>query len=201
MKDFDNDIEDFEDDEENYEPFSVEELAEILKEEEGLEVEVVKKRKGVNVIHVHCADPSATRSKLRFEVGPDIGVEFIQPRKTKSTGFMLQALQDGTDEMIIVKIMKGGSHRAGRKNELDFQKFIQSEVQRNGVCHLDISDDHGKRVELDIVEVVDAAQIHGKDGNVCRTDTKVRLSNGSSYCISHKKTNATYVCKVKKMFH
>jgi hypothetical protein len=114
---------------------------------------------------------------------------------------MLQALQDGTDEMIIVKIMKGGSHRAGRKNELDFQKFIQSEIQSNGVCHLDISDNYGKRVRLDIVEVVDTAQIHGKDGKVCRTDTTVRLTNGSSYCISHKKTNATYVCKVKKMFH
>lgn len=54
---------------------------------------------------------------------------------------------------------------------------------------------------LDIVEVIDVAQIHGKDGKVCRTDTKVKLSDGSEYCISHKKTNATYVCKVKKMFH
>ena len=104
MKDFDDDdIEDFDD--ENYEAFSVDELAEILKQEEGLEVEVVEKKKGVKVIHVHCADPSETRKKLRFEVGPDIGVEFVQPRKTKATGFMLQAVQDGTDEMIIVKII------------------------------------------------------------------------------------------------
>ena len=155
----------------------------------------------MKVIHVHCANPSETRKKLRFEVGPDIGVEFVQPRKTKATGFMLQAIQDGTDEMIIVKIMKGGTHRAGRKNELDFQKFILSEIQKNGVCHLDISDNYGKRVELDIVEVIDVAQIHGKDGKVCRTDTMVKLSNGSEYCISHKKTNATFVCKVKKMFN
>ena len=200
MKDFDDDdIEDFDD--ENYEAFSVDELAEILKQEEGLEVEVVEKKKGVKVIHVHCADPSETRKKLRFEVGPDIGVEFVQPRKTKATGFMLQAVQDGTDEMIIVKIMKGGTHRAGRKNELDFQKFILNEIQKNGMCHLDISDNYGKRVVLDIVEVIDTAQIHGKDGKVCRTDTTVKLTDGSTYGISHKKTNATYVCKVKKMFH
>ena len=201
MKDFDDDdIEDFDDDE-NYEAFSVDELAEILKQEEGLEVEVVEKKKGVKVIHVHCADPSETRKKLRFEVGPDIGVEFVQPRKTKATGFMLQAIQDGTDEMIIVKIMKGGTHRAGRQNELAFQNFIQSEIRENGMCHIDISDNYGKRVELDIVEVIDSAQIHGKDGKVCRTDTTVKLVDGSIYCISHKKTNATFVCKVKKMFH
>ena len=206
MKDFDDDIEDFEDDgfdddEENYEAFTVDELAEILRQEEGLEVEVVEKKKGVKTIHVHCADPSETRKKLRFEVGPDIGIEFVQPRKTKATGFMLQAIQDGTDEMINVKIMKGGTHRAGRKNELDFQKFIFNEIQKNGMCHIDISDNYGKRVELDIVEVIDSAQIHGKDGKVCRTDTTVKLADGSTYGISHKKTNATYVCKVKKMFH
>lgn len=101
-------------DDEEYEAFSVEELAEILKEEEGLEVEVVEKRKGVKVIHVHCADPKATRHKLRFEVGPDIGIEFVQPRKTKAGGYALQAVQDGTDEMILIRIMKGGTHRAGR---------------------------------------------------------------------------------------
>ena len=112
------DDEEFDDEEENYEAFSVDELAEILKQEEGLEVEVVNKRKGVREIHVHCADPAETRKNLRFEVGPDIGVEFLQPRKTKATGFSLQAVQDGTDEMILVKIMKGGTHRAGRKNEL-----------------------------------------------------------------------------------
>ena len=207
MKDFDDDdIEDFEDadfddDEENYEAFTADELAEILRQEEGLEVEVVEKKKGVKTIHVHCADPSETRKKLRFEVGPDIGIEFVQPRKTKATGFMLQAIQDGTDEMINVKIMKGGTHRAGRKNELDFQKFIFNEIQKNGMCHIDISDNYGKRVELDIVEVIDSAQIHGKDGKVCRTDTTVKLADGSTYGISHKKTNATYVCKVKKMFH
>ena len=53
---------------------------------------MVEKRKGVKVIHVHCADPKATRSKLRFEVGPDIGIEFVQPRKTKSGGYALQAV-------------------------------------------------------------------------------------------------------------
>ena len=195
------DDEEFDDEEENYEAFSVDELAEILKQEEGLEVEVVNKRKGVREIHVHCAKPAETRKNLRFEIGPDIGVEFLQPRKTKATGFSLQAVQDGSDEMILVKIMKGGTHRAGRKNELDFQKFVQSEIQKNGTCHLDISDRYGKRIQLDIVEVIDSAQIHGKDGKVCRTDTTVKLSDGTVYGISHKKTNATYVCKIKKMFH
>ena len=146
-----------EDDDENYEAFTVEELAEILSEEEGLTAVVNIKRKDYKEIHIHCANPEETRKKLRFEIGPDIGVDFVQPRKTKATGYMLQALQDGSDEMIIIKIMKGGDHRAGRKNELDFQKFVKGEIADAGFCHLDISDNYGKRIQLDVVEVIDTA--------------------------------------------
>ena len=147
------------------------------------------------------------RKELVGTIGPKLGIDFLVPRKTKKDGYTLEIPTYLDDEMeedgepIVVKIKKGGTHRAGRQNELAFQNFIQSEIRDNGMCHLDISDNHGKRVVLDIVEVIDSAQIHGKDGKVCRTDTTVKLVDGSIYCISHKKTNATFVCKVKKMFH
>ena len=143
------------------------------------------------------------RKELVRVIGPKLGIDFIVPRKTKKDGYTLEIptyLDDDDDDPIVVKIKKGGTHRSGRKNELDFQKFIFNEIQKNGMCHIDISDNYGKRVELDIVEVIDSSQIHGKDGKVCRTDTTVKLADGSTYGISHKKTNATYVCKVKKMF-
>jgi len=147
------------------------------------------------------------RKELEMVIGPKLGIDFVVPRKTKKDGYTLEIPTYIDEEMeeegepIVVRIRKGGTHRAGRKNELDFQKFIFNEIQKNGMCHIDISDNHGKRVVLDIVEVIDSAQIHGKDGKVCRTDTTVKLADGSTYGISHKKTNATYVCKVKKMFH
>jgi hypothetical protein len=56
-------------------------------------------------------------------------------------------------------------------------------------------------VKLDIVEVVDASASHGKNGEQNRSDTTVKLADGTMYGISHKKTNATYVCKARKMFH
>ena len=55
-------------------------------------------------------------------------------------------------------------------------------------------------MKLDIVEVIDASEEHGTGGKVNRSDTTVRLTDGTMYGISQKKTNASYVCKAKKMF-
>ena len=129
-------------------------------------------------------------------------IDFDVPRFTKKTGFTIQIHPKGkphTTFTIVIK--KGGSHRAGRKNEEDFQSFIKRELEEYGICHLDISDNYGVRVKLDIVEVIDASASHGTNGEQNRSDTTVRLTDGTLYGISHKKTNATYVCKARKMFH
>lgn len=147
------------------------------------------------------------RSELLRTIGPNLGIDFVAPRKTKKDGYTLEIptfLDDEEDyegDPIVVRIRKGGVHRAGRMNELDFQQFIRQRIEDDGVCHLDISDSHGVRVILDIVEVIDASASHGTNGEQNRSDTTVRLSDGTIYGISHKKTNATYVCKAKKMFH
>ena len=59
-----------------------------------------------------------------------------------------------------------------------------------------VSDNYGKVVELDIVDVVDTSAQHGK---LNRADTTVELSDGTIYGISQKKTNANIVAKVKKV--
>lgn len=59
-----------------------------------------------------------------------------------------------------------------------------------------MSDNYGKTVELDIVDVVDTSGQHGK---VNRADTTLKLRDGSTYGISQKKTNANIVAKVTKL--
>ena len=158
------------------------------------------------MLQVNSPDPKAMRKQLVRVIGPDLGIEFLAPRKTKKDGYTLEIptyLDDDMEdegEPIVIRIKKGGSHRAGRKNEQDFQGFIKRELEEHGICHLDISDNYGVRVKLDIVEVIDASSSHGTNGEQNRSDTTVRLEDGTLYGISHKKTNATYVCKAKKMF-
>ena len=133
---------------------------------------------------------------------PRLDIDFDVPRFTKKTGFTIQIHpKDKPHTTFTIVIKKGGSHRAGRKNEEDFQSFIKRELDEFGICHLDISDNYGVRVKLDIVEVIDASASHGTNGEQNRSDTTVRLTDGTLYGISHKKTNATYVCKARKMFH
>lgn len=57
------------------------------------------------------------------------------------------------------------------------------------------SDNYGKVVELDIVEVMDMAANKDKAN---RSDTTFKLADGSLYGVSQKKTNATYACKCVK---
>ena len=192
---------------ENYEPNTIDEYLDLLQEVDGLDVHIVQVRKDYRVLQVNAPDPKAMRKELVRVIGPKLGIDFMTPRKTKKDGYTLEIptyLDDDMEEEgepIVVRIKKGGSHRAGRKNEEDFQGFIKRELEKSGICHLDISDNYGVRVKLDIVEVIDASASHGKNGEQNRSDTTVRLTDGTLYGISHKKTNATYVCKAKKMFH
>ena len=190
---------------ENYEPNTIDEYLDLLQEVDGLDVQIVQVRKDYQVIQVNAPDPKAMRKELVRNIGPRLGIDFLAPRKTKKDGYTLEIPtymdDDEEGEPIVVRIRKGGSHRAGRKNEEDFQGFIKKELEESGICHLDISDNYGVRVVLNIVEVIDASASHGVNGEQNRSDTTVRLEDGSLYGISHKKTNATYVCKARKMFH
>ena len=191
----------------NYEPNTIDEYFDLLQEVDGLDVQIVQVRKDYRVLQINSDDPKATRKELVRVIGPKLGIDFLAPRKTKKDGYTLEIPtylddeQEDEGEPIVVRIKKGGSHRAGRKNEEDFQGFIKEEIERNGICHLNITDNYGVNVKLDIVEVIDASARHGKNGEQNRSDTTVRLEDGTLYGISHKKTNATYVCKARKMFH
>ena len=114
------------DDDEDADVLSIEDIKDMLSDEDGFDVEIRSPKKGVQVIYVLSEDPGMTRHLLKAEVLPDLGLDFIQPRKTKSTGFMLDIVQDGSDEVVPVRIVKGGQHQRGRKNELGFQNFVKN---------------------------------------------------------------------------
>lgn len=79
-------------DDEILEPLTIEELADVLQEEYGLSAEVRQVRKNLKMLFVMTEDPWHTRELLKNEVGEDLDIDFVQPRKTKSTGFMLHAI-------------------------------------------------------------------------------------------------------------
>ena len=121
--------------EDGFEPNTIDEYFDILSEVDGLDVQIVQVRNDYRVLQVNAPDPKAMRKELVNVIGSKLGIVFLAPRKTKKDGYTLEiptCLDDDMDEEecepIVVRIKKGGSHRAGRKNELDFQKFIQSEV-------------------------------------------------------------------------
>ena len=76
-------------DDEDADVLSIEDIKDMLSDEDGFDVEIRSPKKGVQVIYVLSEDPGRTRHLLKAEVLPDLGLDFIQPRKTKSTGFML----------------------------------------------------------------------------------------------------------------
>ena len=179
---------------------SIEDFVELLKTKD-LHVVVNQVRKTTQEIQVNCADPKGMRKELAINIGPELGIQFRNIRKTKKDGFALAIVQDNVDETYIVRIKKGGDFRAGRANEIGLQDFIRQEIEKKGVCHLDVSDRYGTNVKLDIVEVIDASKEHGEKGKVNRSDTTVRLKDGSLYGISQKQENASIICGAKKMFH
>lgn len=168
-------------DDEILEPLTIEELADVLQEEYGLSAEVRQVRKNLKMLFVMTDEPWRVRKTLKDDIGPDLDIDFVQPRKTKSTGFMLQGLQEGAEEAILVKIVKGGIHQRGRKNEVSFQKYIKDQIKNDGECKLTVKDNYGKEIYLDIVGVKDTALQHGK---LNRADTTLTLSDGSIFGIS-----------------
>lgn len=159
---------------------TIEEYADLLSEDENLVVELRQETKTRKAIYVLTDNPRKTRKYLVDEVGEDLGIDFIVPRKTKSDGYTLW-IQSPSGETFMVKIRKGGNFRGGRKNEINFQRYIKSQLEKNGECHLKVSDNYGKVVELDIVDVIDSSADHKR---LNRSDTTVVLKDGSTYGIS-----------------
>ena len=175
---------------------SIEQYEKLLKKDKELTVELRQETKTRKAIYVLTPDPIKTRKHMVTVTGPDLGITFATPRKTKATGYMLGIVQDDTDEVYLVKIKKGGIHQRGRQNEVNFQQFIRNQLETTGKCHLTVKDDYGKVVELDVADVVDTSTQHGK---LNRADTTLELEDGTIYGISQKKTNANIVAKVKKV--
>jgi hypothetical protein len=178
---------------------TIEEFMELLKSK-NLHVTLRQPRKDLKEIQVNCADPKAMRRELAINIGPELGIQFQNIRKTKKDGFALAIVQTSVPETYIVRIKKGGDFRPGRANEIGLQDFIRQQVKKNGICKLDISDNYGTRVKLNIVEVMDAADDHGQGGKANRSDTIVKLKDGSLYGISQKQENASIICSAKRMF-
>jgi len=166
----------------------------------GLDVHLKNKRKNLQVIQINSANPKETRKHLVNDLAEELGIQFAVPRKTKKDGYWLGIMQDGMDDVYIVELKKGGIYRPGKANEIGLQGFIRSEIESNGLCHLDITDNYGVHVVLDIVDVVDASEEHGKKGSANRSDTIVELKDGRLYGISQKQPDASIVCSAKKMF-
>lgn len=93
---------------------SIEEYETRLKEDKNLTVELRQETKTRKAIYVLTDDPIKTRKYMVTVTGPNLGITFATPRKTKATGYMLGIVQDDTDEVYLVKIKKGGIHRRGR---------------------------------------------------------------------------------------
>lgn len=171
-----------------------------LFQSQGLDVHLKNKRKNLQVIQINSANPKETRKHLVNDLAEELGIQFAVPRKTKKDGYWLGIMQDGMDDVYIVELKKGGVFRPGKANEIGLQGFIRSEIENNGLCHLDITDNYGVHVVLDIVDVVDASEEHGKKGSANRSDTIVELKDGRLYGISQKQPDASIVCSAKKMF-
>ena len=164
-----------------------------------MDVELKQVRKNLKVIQINDEDPYGARKFLVTNLLPRLDIDFDVPRFTKKTGFTIEIHpKDEPQTTFTIVIKKGGKHRGGRKNEINFQSYIKSQLEKNGECVLKVSDNYGVKVELDIVDVIDSAANHGVDGKMNRSDTTVKLRDGSLYGISQKKKNATYVCKIKK---
>ena len=75
-------------DDEILEPLTIEEMADVLQDEAGLEAEV-RGREGRKTIFVLTEDPAATRDYIKNEVAEDLDLDVIVPRKTKKGGFQI----------------------------------------------------------------------------------------------------------------
>lgn len=61
---------------ENYEPNTIDEYFDLLSEVEGLDVHLNQKSNGHKEIQVNSPNPKQTRNELRWEIGPELGIDF-----------------------------------------------------------------------------------------------------------------------------
>ena len=104
---------------------TIEEFMELLRTK-GLSVTMRQPRKDLKEIQVNCCNPKETRSQLAVNIGPELGIQFQNIRKTKKDGYALAIVHTNVPETYIVRIKKGGDFRPGRANELGLQDFIRS---------------------------------------------------------------------------
>jgi hypothetical protein len=103
----------------------IEEFMELLKTK-GIEALMIQPRKNLKEIQVNCANPQDTRRELVLNIGPELGIQFRNIRKTKETGYSLAIVQNNTEETYIVRIRKGGKYRPGQANEIGFRQFKET---------------------------------------------------------------------------
>ena len=147
-----------------------------------MEVLLVRKSANISVIQVNDNNPESARRWFAKKLLPRLGLDFEVPRFTKKTRYMIVLHpKDEPQKSIPIVFKKGGDLRGGRANEKGLQNFVKSRIEENGICHMKFSDNYGKVVELDIVEVIDTSANKEKAN---RSDTTFRLEDGSLYGVS-----------------
>ena len=142
----------------------------------------MRKSANISVIQVNDNNPESARRWFAKKLLPNLGLDFEVPRFTKKTRYMIVLHpKDEPQKSIPIVFKKGGDLRGGRLNEKGLQNFVKSRIEENGICHMKFSDNYGKVVELDIVEVIDTSANKEKAN---RSDTTFRLEDGSLYGVS-----------------
>ena len=142
----------------------------------------MRKSTNISLIQVNDNNPESARRWFAKKLLPNLGLDFEVPRFTKKTRYMIVLHpKDEPQKSIPIVFKKGGDLRGGRANEKGLQNFVKSRIEENGICHMKFSDNYGKVVELDIVEVIDTSANKGKAN---RSDTTFRLEDGSLYGVS-----------------
>ena len=142
----------------------------------------MRKSANISVIQVNDNNPESARRWFAKKLLPNLGLDFEVPRFTKKTRYMIVLHpKDEPQTSIPIVFKKGGDLRGGRLNEKGLQNFVKSKIEENGICHMKFSDNYGKVVELDIVEVIDTSANKEKAN---RSDTTFRLEDGSLYGVS-----------------
>lgn len=142
----------------------------------------MRKSANISVIQVNDNNPESARRWFAKKLLPNLGLDFEVPRFTKKTRYMIVLHpKDEPQKSIPIVFKKGGDLRGGRLNEKGLQNFVKSRIEENGVCHMKFSDNYGKVVELDIIEVIDTSANKEKAN---RSDTTFRLEDGSLYGVS-----------------
>lgn len=179
---------------------TIEEFHDLISSHCKLDVQLKNQSRNVRFIQVNDNNPKTARNWFATKLLPGLGIDFDVPRFTKKTRYVINIHPKyNPDVSFQICFKKGGDLRPGRANELGLQTFIKKQLKKNDVCNLTFKDNYGVEVNLEIVDVIDNAANKGKNGEKNRSDTTVILKDGSRYGISQKKTNASYVCKIKTM--